>query len=149
MFPFSDSSGMRSGPLHPESLIQKVSPAMLSIRQLNLNICSAYLAWVQELYPNEEDGADRLILVLKIYQWHLRRYAKKAPCRHPSSAYGGLRLCQQSSFFITAHLYLHTGLDRRGGETLHPSSLRHANLLRSLSQSRLWQFATLCHLGQR
>ena len=51
---------------------------MLNIRQLNLNICTAYLAWVRELYPNEEDGADRLITVLRIYRWQLRRYVKQA-----------------------------------------------------------------------
>jgi hypothetical protein len=65
---------MQSGPLHPNSYPESES-SMLSIQKIQLNICDAYLAWVRELYPNEEDGADRLILVLRIYRWHLHRYA--------------------------------------------------------------------------
>ena len=52
---------------------------MISIQELQLNIVRAYISWVRELYPNEEDGADRLILVLRIYEWHLRRYAQRKP----------------------------------------------------------------------
>ena len=52
---------------------------MLSIRQINLNVCTAYITWVQELYADNLAEADRLLLVLNIYQWHLRRYADRKP----------------------------------------------------------------------
>jgi hypothetical protein len=50
---------------------------MISIQQMQLNIVRAYIDWVDELYPDKVDGADRLILVLKIYEWQLRRYELK------------------------------------------------------------------------
>lgn len=50
---------------------------MMSRTQLRLNILRAYISHVQNLYPNEEDGADRLLLVLRIYEWHLNRMHSK------------------------------------------------------------------------
>jgi len=77
--PFSDSSkGTQLGPLRPNSLIQKVSP-MLSTHQLDLKVCTAYITWVEELYADNPHEADRLLLVLKIYQWQLRRSANPKP----------------------------------------------------------------------
>ena len=46
---------------------------MLPLYQVRLNIVRAYINYITELYPNEEDGADRLLLVLRIYRWHLGR----------------------------------------------------------------------------
>jgi hypothetical protein len=51
----------------------------MNIQQIQLNAVRCYIDWVRELYPNEEDGADRLILVLKIYEWQLRRYKNLKP----------------------------------------------------------------------
>jgi hypothetical protein len=51
----------------------------MNIPQIQLNAVHAYIAWVRDLYPNEEDGADRLILVLQIYEWQLRRYKNLKP----------------------------------------------------------------------
>jgi hypothetical protein len=51
----------------------------MNIRQIQLNAVRAYIDWVHELYPNKEDGADRLILVLQIYEWQLLRSAKPKP----------------------------------------------------------------------
>jgi hypothetical protein len=50
-----------------------------SIQQIQLRAVRAYLVWVDELYPDKVDGADRLILVLRIYEWQLRRSAKPMP----------------------------------------------------------------------
>jgi len=50
-----------------------------SIQEIQLRAVRAYIAWVEQLYPNKEDGADRLILVLRIYEWQLRRYALNKP----------------------------------------------------------------------
>jgi hypothetical protein len=52
---------------------------MLSIQEIQLNAVRAYITWVKELYPDEEDGADRLIKVLKIYEWQLLRYKNLKP----------------------------------------------------------------------
>jgi hypothetical protein len=51
----------------------------MNIQEIQLNAVRAYIAWVRELYPNEEDGADRLILVLQIYEWQLLRYKNLKP----------------------------------------------------------------------
>ena len=51
----------------------------MNIQQIQLNAVRAYIAWVRELYPDEVDGADCLILVLRIYEWQLRRYALNRP----------------------------------------------------------------------
>jgi hypothetical protein len=50
-----------------------------SIQQIQLRAVRAYIAWVDELYPDKLHGADRLILVLRIYEWQLRRSAKPKP----------------------------------------------------------------------
>jgi hypothetical protein len=52
---------------------------MLSIQQIQLNTVRAYSAHIKALYPNEEDGADRLLMVLRIYEWHLVRYQTNLP----------------------------------------------------------------------
>ncbi|WP_433963852.1 hypothetical protein [Tunturiibacter gelidiferens] len=51
----------------------------MTIQEIQLNAVRAYIAWVRDLYPNEEDGAARLILVLQIYEWQLRRYKNLKP----------------------------------------------------------------------
>lgn|ERR1700733_493011 len=77
--------GCRSGPpafptIPPNNPNQKVGALMRSsIQEIQLRAVRAYIAWVKELYPNEEDGADRLIHVLRIYEWQLRRSAKPKP----------------------------------------------------------------------
>ena len=50
-----------------------------SIQQIQLRAVRAYIAWIEELYPDKVDGADNLILVLRIYEWQLRRYALNKP----------------------------------------------------------------------
>jgi hypothetical protein len=50
-----------------------------SIQEIQLRAVRAYIDWVDELYPDKVDGADRLILVLRIYEWQLRRYALNKP----------------------------------------------------------------------
>jgi hypothetical protein len=50
---------------------------MISTQQLQLNIVKAYIAHVQELYADEPHEVSRLILVLQIYEWQLRRYRLK------------------------------------------------------------------------
>src|SRR5258705_2096402 len=50
-----------------------------SIQEIQLRAVRAYITWVDELYPDKVDGADRLILVLRIYEWQLRRYALNKP----------------------------------------------------------------------
>jgi hypothetical protein len=50
-----------------------------SIQQIQLRAVRAYIDRVDELYPDKVDGADRLILVLRIYEWQLRRYALNKP----------------------------------------------------------------------
>ena len=47
---------------------------MISVPEMQVNIVRAYRKHIEEIYPDKADGADRLILVLKIYEWHLRRY---------------------------------------------------------------------------
>ena len=50
-----------------------------SVQQIQLRAVRAYIDWVDELYPDKKDGADHLILVLKIYEWQLRRFALNKP----------------------------------------------------------------------
>jgi hypothetical protein len=50
-----------------------------SIEQTQIRAVRAYINWVDELYPDKVDGADYLILVLRIYEWQLRRYALNKP----------------------------------------------------------------------
>jgi hypothetical protein len=50
-----------------------------SIQEIQLRAVRAYMDWVDKLYPDKIDGADRLILVLRIYEWQLRRSAKPKP----------------------------------------------------------------------
>jgi hypothetical protein len=51
----------------------------MNVQQMQLNAVRAYIAWVKELYPNKEDGADRLLMVLQIYEWQLRRAKDRKP----------------------------------------------------------------------
>jgi hypothetical protein len=51
----------------------------MNIQQIQLNAVRAYIDWVRKLYPTEEAGAASLIMVMQIYEWHLRRYQLKSP----------------------------------------------------------------------
>jgi len=52
---------------------------MHSIQQIQLNTVRAYSAHIKALYPAEEDGADRLLMVLRIYEWQLVRFQRNLP----------------------------------------------------------------------
>jgi hypothetical protein len=67
-----------------------------SIQQIQLRAVRAYIHWVDELYPDKVDGADRLILVLQIYEWQLRRYALNRPATldHLATLKHGIRTAE-------------------------------------------------------
>lgn len=47
---------------------------LLEINQVSLQVVTAYIAHIKSLYPDPDDGAERLLLVLRIYRWHIARY---------------------------------------------------------------------------
>lgn len=51
----------------------------MNIQQLQLNAVRAYIDWVGQLYADKPYEADRLILVLRIYEWQLRRAVTPKP----------------------------------------------------------------------
>jgi hypothetical protein len=52
---------------------------MISVPEMQVNIVRAYRKHIEEMYADNFAEADRLILVLKIYEWHLRRYRDRKP----------------------------------------------------------------------
>jgi hypothetical protein len=80
----SGSSGMQVWstciPTIPHTIQTRKQTLMnSSIQQIQLRAVRAYMDWVDKLYPDKIDGADRLILVLRIYEWQLRRYELNKP----------------------------------------------------------------------
>lgn len=52
---------------------------MISIPQIELNVCLAYQARIRETFPVPTYESEKFLLILRIYEWQLkRRQAKKA-----------------------------------------------------------------------
>jgi hypothetical protein len=79
MFLSPIASGMQSGPLHPISYPQKVSPTMLSIPQIELNITQAYIRHIQNGFAKGDYFASNYLFILQIREWQLKRKLLKKP----------------------------------------------------------------------
>lgn len=63
---FTHKQGVENNPV-------RICPTLISNSQRSLNLVRLLIEQTQELYPNQEDGSDRLILVLRIYEGDLIR----------------------------------------------------------------------------
>ena len=59
---------------------QKVRALMIPICAIELNVCRAYLAQIKEQYPDPTYESDKLLLILGIYEWQLKRLRSKPGC---------------------------------------------------------------------
>ena len=55
---------------------------MISVPEIQLNVCAAYIAHVKEKFPVQTYESNKLLLILEIYQWHLKRFAQEKACTY-------------------------------------------------------------------
>jgi hypothetical protein len=67
----SSVAGCGPGPPHPIHP-KKVSP-MISIEQIEVNICTAFIAHVRAQFPTETHLSTRYIFILEVREWQLKR----------------------------------------------------------------------------
>ena len=73
----SDSSGCATWSVaHPTST--ESESAMISNFQIQQNVCGAYVAFLKESYPPTYER-DQLLLIIQVYEWHLKRYGRTQP----------------------------------------------------------------------
>ena len=54
---------------------------MISIPQIELNVCNAYIAYLKDKFPVPSYESKKFMFILEIYRWQLRRRVRNIPLK--------------------------------------------------------------------